>query len=889
MRAEPKYLVEYRSPDYRTVETHLDFDLHSTKTRVLAKLFVKRINLDPKIPIVLFGKDLELVSLLIDGSTPEEGDIEIDEEELRIWGLPLECTLIIETLINPDLNTSLEGLYKSSGMYCTQCEAEGFRKITYYQDRPDILSVFTTTITAMANEYPVLLSNGNLLEERTLPNGRHQVTWFDPFPKPSYLFALVAGDLASLEDKFITQSGRSIDLRIYSENHNIEKCHYAMATLKHAMAWDERAYGREYDLDVFMIVAVEDFNMGAMENKGLNIFNTSCVLATPDSATDAAFQRVESVVGHEYFHNWSGNRVTCRDWFQLSLKEGFTVFRDSEFSSDMNSHGLTRIQDANLLRTVQFPEDAGPMAHPVRPDSYIEISNFYTATVYEKGSEIVRMLKVILGANNFRLATDEYFRKYDGDAVTTDIFFQTMEAFVDFDISQFKLWYTEAGTPTLRWESHWQNGVFVIVIRQSRPRTSGKESPPSMYIPLRLGLLDREGNELIGPQLIYECSARARLDTDSTLLIHLTAPVTTLKVSGLSMRPTVSFLRGFSAPVRIESSVSKVDLEFLVTKDSDPFVRWDAAQGLILSEIDQMQKGQPNDETTVRLFRAFLTEAWQEVEAGDAGHRLALLASLAVLPEENYIFDQLIEFDVDAVSAAREELRHRIGTEYFSEWIGLYDLTKPNAPFSNDVNQVARRSFRNLCLHYIAAVLDGEELENLLFEQYSQADNLTDRYAVLAEVAQNGTLKAISRKSFMDDFFHRWRKEPLVIDSWFSVQAASDLSGISELKTLEKNSEFDERNPNKVRALYASFSQKNHRRFHSLDGSGYNYLGEVILRLDKLNPQVASRLLGPFTRWQRYDPVRQKLMCEVLGRIASGSSLSKDVYETVSKSLRLAE
>ncbi len=884
--ADTNLLSNYRPSDYRTLATNLYFELATTRTKVVSTLSVRRVSEDTNVPLVLYGRDLKLVRLVIDGTLIASDQYELDSETLKIWGLPSEFSLLIETHIYPDVNTALEGLYKSKNMFCTQCEAEGFRKITYYQDRPDVLSVFTTTIVADKDDFPTLLSNGNLTEQKFLPDGRHSVTWFDPFPKPSYLFALVAGNLSYLKDKFLTKSGREVELYIYSEPHNIDKCHYAMGALKRAMRWDEEAFGREYDLDIFMIVAVEDFNMGAMENKGLNIFNTSCVLATPNSATDDSFRKVESIIAHEYFHNWSGNRVTCRDWFQLSLKEGFTVFRDSQFTGDINSHGIKRIEDVSLLRAVQFPEDAGPLAHPVQPASYIEISNFYTATVYEKGSELVRMLWTILGARNFRKATDKYFDRFDGKAATVEDFFEVMQDFIDHDISQFYLWYKQAGTPVLSWNSYWEDNIFTLDIRQSCPPTVNQELKYPMYIPLRLGLLDAEANELVDSELCYECSAKTTLSGDSSMLIHLNEHRTTLQVDGLSAEPKVSFLRDFSAPVRVNSPISEADLSFLVMHDSDVFVRWDSMQNLLVSQLDRMQRDETPKQLITELFGELLDQVLGGIKSAGFTPSLAELCALLRLPEASYIFDQVTDFDVDAVCRSRQILRHHIGESHIEKWREIYSLAVPRHAYDPGIDDASRRSFRNLCLYYEAAVLEEEKLEAFLMRHYLEADNLTDRSAVLFEVAHNSGVSEQERMRFLDSFYDQWQGESLVIDNWFSAQASSSLYGVSEINKLAEHIAFDDRNPNKVRALYGAFFQRNHQRFHSVDGSGYQYLADIVVKMDRLNPSIAARLAAPLARWQRHDGVRSNLMCDALKEIASVEKLSKDVSEIVTKSLQ---
>ena len=887
MSVETVFLKDYQSPAYKTVETYLSFDIRPEQTRVTSRLRIERARpeLGDAGPLVLDGQDLELKSVAVDGVPLAGNEYRVHEEGLEIFQLPAQCELAIETVISPETNTSLEGLYKSGGMYCTQCEAEGFRKITYYQDRPDVLSRFTTSIEADAERYPVLLSNGNLVSDESVDGGRRRVTWQDPFPKPSYLFALVAGELALLEDQFVTRSGRSVTLQIYSEPHNIGQCGYAMAALKRAMRWDEEAFGREYDLDIFMIVAVEDFNMGAMENKGLNIFNTSCVLATPDTATDAAYQRVEAVVAHEYFHNWSGNRVTCRDWFQLSLKEGFTVFRDAEFSSDMNSRTVKRIEDVNFLRSVQFAEDAGPMAHPIRPDSYIEISNFYTTTVYEKGSEVVRMLNTLLGPGVFRRGSDIYFARHDGSAATTDDFLAAMGEASDVDLGQFRRWYEQAGTPLLRVVERFQGDRLTLQITQSCPPTPGQSEKPPLHVPVAIGLLDAQGADLVAAGLQVHSAARVEVRPESSsLLLHVTEPETALTVSGLSARPQVSFLRGFSAPVRVDFPRGSDTLAFLAVHDSDGFARWDALQTLLVDEVSKVQAGAAVSATVTEVFAQLLGLAL----GGGPAETNFLLAALLTLPEENYLFEQIADFEVNAVCAAREDLRAHLAGSHLSLWRDLYDAHGAMGPYATDALSMSRRALRNVALSYLSAALSGEPLQDLLLEHYSAADNLTDRRAALAELVEAESVAESVREETLAGFYQGWQAEALVVDLWFSLQAASSLCDVGRLEQLETHPAFDARNPNKLRAVYGAFAQRNHRNFHALDGSGYDFLASRVLTLNATNPQIASRLLTPLTRWQRHDTRRQELMCDALRRIAAAEDLSKDVYEVVRKSLSAA-
>ncbi len=869
---------EYRAPAYRTETTHLTFAINDGWTEVTSRVGIRKDEAQDAGPLVLNGEAMELVSVHLDGQELAGNEFQVDDDTLAILSIPDACEVQIVTRIKPEENTALEGLYKSASMYCTQCEAEGFRKITYYQDRPDVLSKFTTTIIADAVTYPVLLSNGNLIED-TEDAGRRRVTWEDPFPKPSYLFALVAGDLALMADTFTTMSGREVELRIYSEPHNIDQCDYAMGALKRAMRWDEEVFGREYDLELFMIVAVEDFNMGAMENKGLNIFNTSCVLASPDTATDAAYQRVEAIIGHEYFHNWSGNRVTCRDWFQLSLKEGFTVFRDAEFTSDMQSRTVKRIEDAAFLRSVQFAEDSGPLAHPVRPDSYIEISNFYTTTVYEKGAEVVGMLHRCVGAAGFRKGSDLYFERHDGQAVTTEDFVLAIEDANEVDLGQFRRWYEQAGTPVVKVTTHWHGDTLDLELAQSCPPTPQQPDKQPFHIPLELGLLTKDGRELVDEALQIETSTKFER-RGSSLLVHCRDSVQRMVFKGLDHEPTLSVLRGFSAPVRVEYSRDPATLAFLAVRDSDGFARWDAMQSLLLAEIDDLRGGAVVSDLVVDLFNELLRDALQAVNA----EQQSLLAEMLTLPGEDYLFEQAgAGVDVDGLCDARAKLKSTLAERLQQTWQSLYEANSESGAYVPDTMGTARRGLRNLAMSYLAATLPADALGKLLLSHLETADNLTDRLAALREVANAENI--MDRQAVLDAFYARWRDASLVVNQWFTIQAASPVNDASALLVLEKHPAFDSRNPNKIRALFGVFGSRNHRNFHAVSGSGYVYVADKVIQIDAINPQIAARLVAPLTRWQRYDVERQALMKNALTRIMELDELSKDVYELVSKSL----
>ena len=874
---KPTYLKDYRPPAYRTEATALEFDLHEGQTTVRSRLQIRRCaDAEPDAPLLLDGQDLELVSIRLDGRPLSGNQYQTDAEGLQVRGLPQAFELELVTRIKPEENTALEGLYKSSGMYCTQCEAQGFRKITYYQDRPDVLSRFTTSISADAERHPVMLANGNLVADRTV-GGRRTVTWEDPFPKPSYLFALVAGDLACMTDQFTTMGGRQVRLEIYSEPHNIGQCEYAMGALKRAMRWDEQTFGREYDLDIYMIVAVEDFNMGAMENKGLNVFNTSCVLASPDTAVDAAYQRVEAVIAHEYFHNWSGNRVTCRDWFQLSLKEGFTVFRDAEFSSDMHSRTVKRIEDVSLLRTVQFAEDSGPLAHSVRPDSYIEISNFYTPTVYEKGAEVVGMMRRLVGREGFRKGCDLYFQRHDGQAVTTEDFVRAMEDANEIDLRQFRLWYVQAGTPELAVRTAWRDGTFSIDIRQSCPPTPRQPDKQPMHIPLLIGLLDADGRELADADLALESDARTER-RGASLLLHLRDAQTSLQVRGLREAPQLSFLRGFSAPVRVRYPRSAEAMAFLAGHDGDGFARWDAMQSLLLGELDSLRDGGEVSQLVLDLFAGLIAEA-RKAEDAETGAQLREMLSP---PSEGYVFEQSERIDVEGIIGARDRLIAALAKTLAEAWLELYEAMGPRGPYAPTPLGMARRGLRNLALAYLSkSATDAANAR--LAAHLETADNLTDRLAALGEIADSATFP--DRDRVLNAFYDRWRHESLVVNQWLQVQAASRRSDAQAVAQLEDHPGFDPRNPNKLRALHGAFGQHNNRNFHAVDGAGYDFLASRLADLDARNPQVAARLLRPLIRWRKFDGNRQALMRGALERIRAKEALSKDVFEVVSKAL----
>jgi len=883
------YLKDYECPAYLIDETHLSFQLFEDHAVVTSRLLLRR-NPQAKAEesntdLNLHGRNLVLKKLLLDGVLLEQDTYTVADDGLTIKGVPEQFTLECETEIKPQDNTSLEGLYKSKRMFCTQCEAEGFRKITYYLDRPDVLSSYTTRIEADKSRYPVLLSNGNLIDSGELEGGRHWVQWQDPFKKPSYLFALVAGDLKSVDDQFTTCSGRTVELRIFVEEKDLDKCEFALTSLKKAMAWDEEVYGREYDLDIFMIVAVDDFNMGAMENKGLNIFNSSCVLANPATSTDQAFARIEAIVAHEYFHNWSGNRVTCRDWFQLSLKEGFTVYRDSEFSADMGSRAVKRVEDVSFLRTVQFAEDAGPMAHSVRPESYMEISNFYTVTVYEKGAEVVRMQANLLGPETFRQGTDLYFERFDGQAVTTEDFVQTMEEVSGMDLGQFRRWYSQAGTPKLDVTGDYDenNRIFTLKVRQSCPATPAQPDKKPFYIPLRMGLIGPDGEAL--PLTINGNAGEVEE------VLHVSEAEQEFIFENVQVYPIPALLRGFSAPVKLNYPYTRDELTLLMQYERDGFTRWEASQQMALQVIDDLlsARGQESeveiDPGIVSAVSSILDSVLDDahVEKQD----MAMLANLLLLPTEAYLAELSEEVDVDGIHEVRESLRKHLAGELEEKFLAVYKHCESNTGYSFTAEDVARRSLKNTALNYLAC-LDKSEYWTLIKGQYESATNMTDSSAALRAVVNNPSSQSSGlREQMLADFYTKWKHESLVVEQWFSMQSAASIpDNLEQIRKLMKHEAFDIKNPNKVRSVIGAFCHNNAVGFHKLDGSGYEFLADQIVLLNDINPQIASRLLTPLTRWKKFNPERQQLMQTELQRILDVEGLSGDVYEVVSKSLQ---
>jgi len=872
---QPVFLKDYLPPAFLVQQVHLNFLLDDTQTRVFSRLAMQRnpARKEANLPLKLNGQELQLISIKLNGKQLTDKEYQLNDQLLTLTSLPDTFTLETEVEINPLNNTALEGLYQSGGNFCTQCEAEGFRRITYYPDRPDILSRFTTRIEADKTRFPVLLSNGNLIDEGDSDNGKHFAVWQDPFPKPAYLFALVAGNLHPIKDTFTTCSGREVTLELWVERQNLHKCDHALRSLKAAMQWDEQTYGREYDLDIYMIVAVDDFNMGAMENKGLNIFNSACVLAEPKSETDAAFNRVESVVAHEYFHNWSGNRVTCRDWFQLSLKEGFTVLRDQQFSADMNSAAVERIHQVSRLRTAQFAEDAGPTAHPVRPESYIEINNFYTLTIYEKGAEVVRMLSELLGKETFRKGTDLYFERFDGQAVTVDDFVNCMAEVSGLDLSQFMLWYSQAGTPEVTARGHYNatEKTYTLTLKQHTPATPGQPTKQPLLIPIKLGLVGPAGVD-IPMEVNGEFWGSERV-------VQLKKAEQSFTFYNLEAEPVPSLLRGFSAPVKLDFDYSREQLAFLMTYDSDGFNRWDAGQRLALLALQglvsqqQAKKNLTLDTALVKaysqLFKAPLTDP-------------AILAEMLLLPSEAYLAEQYTEVDIEAIHQARTTALKVLSNQLYADFLQNYHKLTTSDNWSPDAQAVAARRLKNVCLNWLAATEKTEALQ-LAEAQFKQADNMTDQLAALTCLVH--AKNASTGKEALEAFAKQWSHDPLVMDSWFSVQATRPhADALDKVKALQEHPAFSMKNPNKVRALIGAFVNQNPVNFHRKDAAGYQFLADKVIELNQLNPQIAARLVIPLTRFKRMDISRQTLMKTELQRIQQ-ETLSADLFEVINKAL----
>lgn len=848
--------ADYRPPDWLVPDIALDFDLDPACTRVRATLMVTR-NGGHDRPLRLDGDGLIPLEVRIDGelATPDLWHMEAGSLSVALSGSAHSVETLVE--LAPEANSKLMGLYASGGLLCTQCEAEGFRRITFFPDRPDILSRYDVTLRADKARFPILLSNGDPVEQGEGDAGQHWARWVDPFPKPCYLFALVAADLACNADSFVTMSGREVQLGIWVREADLPRTGHAMQALKNSMAWDERVYGREYDLDVFNIVAVADFNFGAMENKGLNIFNSRYILADPETATDIDYDGVEGVVAHEYFHNWSGNRVTCRDWFQLSLKEGFTVFRDQNFSADMGSHAVKRIEDVRILRAAQFQEDSGPLAHPVRPESYMEISNFYTATIYNKGAELIRMIALMLGPERSRAGTDLYFERHDGQAATCEDFVLAMEEGGEIDLSQFRRWYEQAGTPHVRatLDHDPVTQVVNLHLHQSLAPTPGQPDKAPMAIPLRVALFDPATSTHHGDELLL-----------------LTESQQSFTFPDFAAAPILSINRGFSAPVIVDTNRSQDDLAFLSAHDDDPFARYEAMQQLMVNILVGRITGQPMDDgPVIAAFRQVITDPMLDP---------AFVAEAIRLPSEAYLGDQMAQVDPDAIHAARESLQQRIGAELEADWRAIHARTKA-AEFSISATAKGARKLRNSALCYLVAsgAMDGPATA---FVQFDHAHNMTERQAALAILANGDSAERVAA---LDIFYNRYGADALTLDKWFQTQAfAAHPDTVDLVEELGRHKDFTLTNPNRVRALYGAFTG-NQWAFHHISGKGYRLVADCIIALDRLNPQTAARLVPPLGRWKRFDAARGALMRGELERILAQPGLSKDVTEQASKSL----
>lgn len=891
------FLKDYQVPNYLITTSELSFKLYPEYTRVtssLAMCFNSEADESCRFSLTLDGVELKLIALSINGKAVPEDCYRQTDEHLHIQldtvfdSIPTDFIFCCETEIYPQSNTSLEGLYRSRTMYCTQCEAEGFRKITYYLDRPDVMSVFTTNIEAPNDQFPVLLSNGNKVDDLDLGNGWRRVSWYDPFKKPAYLFALVAGTLDCVKDSFTTQSGREVELHIYVETKDLDKCNHAMTALKNSMAWDERVYGREYDLDLFMIVAVDDFNMGAMENKGLNIFNTSCVLAKPETTTDVGFQRVEAVVAHEYFHNWSGNRVTCRDWFQLSLKEGFTVFRDSQFSSDMGSATVKRVEDVNLLRNAQFVEDGGPMAHAVRPDSFIEISNFYTLTIYEKGAEIVRMIHTLLGEELFRKGSDLYFDRHDGQAVTVEDFVAAMADVSGRDFSQFMNWYRQAATPELVFSESYEDNAqeYTLTIEQSCRATAESNVKQPYLMPVLVSLLGEAGAlplKLLGIDNFESAD-------NTELCLELSQSKQTFVFSGVKEKPVASVLRGFSAPVKIQFQREPQDYHRIMTMDSDGFCRWDASQTIAVNLIQQTTKIIEQEKSSQESFKQSLQQLMAPLITSfravlnDTSLDPAMIALMLEMPSASYLLEQAEGEDITLIYEARDAVKTLLATALESEFETVYLAYDHSVVYQAEADQIALRSLKNLALSYLCLLGQAKHQQWCLL-QYKNSRNMTDSLAALRCLSQSEILSVDAVDSFTE-FYQRWSEEALVVNQWFMLQASHQSpDALAEVEALILHPAYDVNNPNKVRSVVAVFCNQNTLGFHRSDGKGYQFLANQIILLDTINPQLAARLIAPLSRWRKYDTQRQKLMKTALEFIKHSGVLSKDVSELLDKSL----
>lgn len=867
---QEKHRVDYQPPTFWTRSIELDFLLDEQATLVQATSLICR-NGNHDAPLILDGEQLDLLAVEIDGNP--FADYEQSESQLVLHHVPDTFSLKIINRLNPAGNTALEGLYLSGAAFCTQCEAEGFRRITYYQDRPDILAKFSTKITADKTKYPYLLSNGNRIAAGELDDGRHWVSWQDPYPKPCYLFALVAGDFDQLSDEFVTRSGRKVALELYVDKGNLSRGAHAIDSLKKAMAWDEQRFGLEYDLDIYMIVAVDFFNMGAMENKGLNVFNSKFVLANPQTATDTDYFDIERVIGHEYFHNWTGNRITCRDWFQLSLKEGLTVFRDQEFSADLGSRAVRRIANVRVIRGPQFAEDAGPMAHPIRPDVVIEMNNFYTLTVYEKGAEVIRMLHTLLGEQQFQAGMKIYIQQHDGDAATCEDFILAMEAASGRDLTQFRLWYSQAGTPELLVRDHYdaQTGLYTLTVKQQTPPTLQQREKLPLHIPLSVALYDRNGNSL---SLIAQGKP-----VSSILEITLAEQTFEFDVPKLAQKPIVALLEDFSAPVKLDYPYSSSELALLMQCAGNDFIRWDAGQMLlnqfVIGEVKNFENSKKfaEPEAIIHALRKVLQDKRLDP---------ALVAEMVAIPSESSMAELFAAVNIEAIHAVREHLLDSLATSLRTDWLDVYHRLKVNESYQNVPAQVKNRALVNQALGYLARV-GGEEASHLVRAHYEQADNMTDTLAAMQ--AANGAQLALLDE-LLADFESKWHQDGLVMDNWLRIQAQGGIDRVfAQIEKARQHPAFSLKNPNRVRALIGTFSAGNAFAFHQADGRGYRLLSGVIVELNHINPQVAARLITPLIQFKKLDEGRKALIRDELEKLAALPDLSRDLSEKIGRAL----
>jgi aminopeptidase N len=865
------YRKDYQQPNFWVKSVSLGFMIEPDFTLVKSKIYFYHNTDTTSHTLELNGVDLELLKISVNGQVLTADEYQLDSETLTIKNIPDSCELQVENKIYPSANKALEGLYQSGDFFLTQCEAEGFRKITFYPDRPDVMATFDVTLVANKEKYPVLLSNGNLVGSGELKNGKHYARWSDPHPKPCYLFAVVAGNLKFIEESYLTSEGNNVKLRIYVEEENLNSCQYAMDSLVRSMKWDEQRFGLAYDLSQYNVVATNDFNMGAMENKGLNIFNSKYVLARPETATDSDFIGVEAVIGHEYFHNWTGNRVTCQDWFQLSLKEGLTVFRDQEFTSDMQSRAVKRIEDVRMLKAFQFAEDAGPMSHPIRPDSFIEINNFYTLTVYEKGAEVVRMYHTLLGEDGFRKGMDLYFQRHDGQAVTCDDFRKAMADANDTNLDQFELWYSQNGTPKVKVKEKFNDkkGTYTLKFKQKAPANVSKKDYKSMHIPIKLALFDYAGNQI-------------SLDADGNteIVYELTEKKQEITFDNISAKPIVSLFRGYSAPVNVSFKRENSELLQLMKYDSDSFNRWNATQimsnQVIMDAYDALCQNKD-----VSCPDYFIQAMAYILNGADTDP--ALMAEALALPVLKTLMVPMQDIQVDLLHQAREFIKKSVANALEVEFLSVYNQNFVEGDYKVESADIAHRSLKNTCLSYLMCT-DNPDIKRLCKQQYQQANNMTDAIIALTLYVHNN---AENYHDLLAEFFEKWQDNALVMDKWFIIQATSPVFGtLDNVLELMNHSAFNIENPNKVRSLIGAFSSNNLLHFHQESGKGYAYLADQVIALNKINPQIASRMVSIFNTWEKFDKPRRELIQEQLKRIHTSENLSPDVFEIVDKALK---